>query len=150
MKSALQFGALVALNLIGCMEGWGASSPRMPDFFARRDYSGLHSTFLQVADTNGDGIPDLISGAQDIITVLFGNGDGTFRTGPGGYLGVNDHYFAAADINGDSKVDVVYGIGNGIAVSLGNGDGTFQSAVPYTINDGSAIEGCGLSDHQET
>ena len=48
-------------------------------FFARRDYLGALTTWNQVADTNGDGIPDIITNTPQ---VLFGNGDGTFRLGP--------------------------------------------------------------------
>jgi hypothetical protein len=54
--------------------------PKLPTFFARRDYTGLNSEWVQVADTNGDGIPDLIADGEGDIQILFGNGDGTFRT----------------------------------------------------------------------
>jgi len=40
--------------------------------------------YSKVADTNGDGIPDLIADAQGYIVVTFSNGDGTF--GPAGSL----------------------------------------------------------------
>lgn len=53
----------------------------MPSFYARRDYAGLHSNWIQVADTNGDGIPDLIADQEGYIEVQLGNGDGTFRPG---------------------------------------------------------------------
>ena len=59
----------------------------MPTFFARRDYPGLNSYFVQVADTNGDGIPDLIANNFGTIEVQFGNGDGTFRLGPSSSVG---------------------------------------------------------------
>jgi hypothetical protein len=38
----------------------GAAAPTVPAIFARRDYTGLESYWLQVADTNGDGIVDLV------------------------------------------------------------------------------------------
>jgi hypothetical protein len=115
--------------------------PATPTFFARYDYMGLDSLGVQVADTNGDGIPDLIADGDGII-VLLGNGDGTFHTGPVSYTTVFGGTFVAADMNGDGKVDVVLP-GNeggpyypvGIAVCLGNGDGTFQSGTFYEVPD---------------
>jgi hypothetical protein len=114
-----------------------AASPTMPTFYARRDYIGLDSIYGQVADTNGDGIPDVISSADGLIEVLFGNGDGTFRSGPSSNPGTSGSFsFAATDLNGDGKIDLVFSYGSGIAISIGNGDGTFQSAVYYTTDDG--------------
>ena len=53
-----------------CLGVANAASPKMPTFFARRDYAGLHSTRIAVGDTNGDGIPDLINSGNSIIQVL--------------------------------------------------------------------------------
>jgi hypothetical protein len=110
----------------------------VPTFLARRDYTGLIAHWVQVADTNGDGIPDLIAcspGAQ----VLFGDGDGTF--GPAGnYSDLGMSYIGscvAIDVNGDGITDLVVAgtppgpIEWGVGVSLGNGDGTFQPVVFY-------------------
>jgi hypothetical protein len=107
-----------------------------PTFFARHDYmSG--GNFVSVADTNGDGIPDIIG---DPLRVFFGNGDGTFRQGPVSPTGMRFVFnSAAADVNGDGKVDVIFAGSNGvdgIGVCLGNGDGTFQPAVFYPASGG--------------
>jgi hypothetical protein len=58
------------------------TTPMTATFFARRDYQGPSSDPIQVADANGDGIPDVIGNANGFVEVLFGNGDGTLRTGP--------------------------------------------------------------------
>jgi hypothetical protein len=58
---------------------------KQPKFSARRDYPGLYGEFVQVADTNGDGIPDLMVCEFGSVGVLFGDGDGTFRPGPYNY-----------------------------------------------------------------
>src|ERR1022692_4904559 len=119
-----------------------AAGPKMPTFFARRDYPGLYSYWVQVADTNGDGIPDLIGNLMGYVEVLFGNGDGTF--GPAGAntntVATATVSFAAVDLNGDGKVDLAQAysnasFANGVAISLGNGDGTFQPGALYSIND---------------
>jgi len=65
-----------------------AGDPTMPSFYDRRDYLGLASEYIVVGDVNGDGIPDLVAPLQGYNQVLFGNGDGTFRTGVSGLTGL--------------------------------------------------------------
>jgi len=98
------------------------------------------------SDLNGDGKLDLVVVSpcsnpgncqpDGIVSVLIGNGDGTFSSGAsydsGGPLAVD---VAVADVNQDGKPDIVL-INNGqqgflqplasVGVMLGNGDGTFQ------------------------
>jgi hypothetical protein len=50
-----------------------------PTFFSRRDYVSPGNVWVAIADTNGDHIPDLITGG---LTVWLGNGNGTFSQGP--------------------------------------------------------------------
>ncbi len=89
-----------------------------------------------MADTNGDGIPDLISEPIGTIAVLFGNGDGTFGTGPvSPTVATGTVSFTAVDLNADGNVDLVLANNNGVVVSTGNGNGTFQSGVLYPISD---------------
>jgi trimeric autotransporter adhesin len=82
-----------------------------------------------VADFNGDGIPDLlISSSSGVtgLTVLLGNGDGTF-TANGSPITTNYGYYPviAADFNGDGIPDLAVAGGFYLVVLLGNGDGTF-------------------------
>jgi hypothetical protein len=107
---------------------------------------GLSNVYsLAVADVNGDGIPDVIEGNPFIaslnyaagVSVLLGNGDGTFQS-PMSFAvsGQDPVSIAVADLNGDGKPDIVevsyFGIyGSSISVLLGNGDGTFQPQVTY-------------------
>jgi hypothetical protein len=98
---------------------------------------------IMLGDFNGDHKLDLVvlnvPGQTWSLSVLLGNGDGTFQSPkttlapPGMTLGV------AGDFNGDGKLDLVLEISsNGprsnnptsqISTLLGNGDGTFQTAV---------------------
>jgi trimeric autotransporter adhesin len=82
------------------------------------------------ADFNGDGIPDLVILGNDTISVLLGNGDGTFTSAPSPS---NDlpGAIAVGDFNGDGIPDLavapILDEGNS-EVLLGKGDGTFTIA----------------------
>jgi len=109
-----------------------------PIFLAPAFYSTGAATAVAVADVNGDGKPDLVAAncaagtcsfqGQGTISVLLGNGDGTFQDAvnywSGGWLPTS---VMIADVNGDGKPDIlVTNEGYGINILLGNGDGTFQ------------------------
>jgi hypothetical protein len=114
----------------------GQTTPTMPTFFARRDYP-IANDCVQIGDTNGDGIPDLmLLNVAGGIIVEFGNGDGTFRPGPVSTAFADAISFVATDLNGDGKLDVALPDGGGVVVAMGQGDGTFQGSVNYPINDG--------------
>ncbi len=101
---------------------------------------------IAVADLNGDGRPDIIAvnnagkqwNSNGSISVLLGNGDGTFGKpvvyDSGGY---GPTAIAVADLNHDGKPDlVVFEVCQGtsencVGVWLGKGDGTFQSKGVY-------------------
>jgi hypothetical protein len=103
---------------------------------------GSSATSVAVSDVNGDGKPDLLVANQDefdgsqggSVSVLLGNGDGTFQSAPSYSSGALEFEIPAAaavgDFNGDGKQDVVVANG-GVGVLLGNGDGTFQPALSY-------------------
>ncbi len=112
----------------------------------------IHS--VAVGDFNQDGIPDLVVVSGDIvvfhgkgtISILLGNGDGTFRAGglfdPGGF---HTSSVAVGDFNGDGKLDLVVvnggdapAVDRNVGVLLGNGDGTFQ---PVAVYDAGAAPG---------
>jgi hypothetical protein len=122
---------------LACLATVGSARASAPNFFARRDYSAATSG-IAVADTNGDGVPDLIALGTGTITVLLGNGNGTFRAGPKSTVRTGDVFFPLAlDLNGDGHADLIFAGQSsfagysGIGVCLGNGNGTFQPAVFY-------------------
>ena len=97
-------------------------------------------------DFNGDGKLDLVvanagSSFGTTVSVLIGNGDGTFQAPVSYPAGDEPYSVAVGDFNMDGKLDLIVAdsgvsLGNTVNLLLGNGDGTFQTAVPYTVGTG--------------
>ena len=90
---------------------------------------------MATADFNGDGIVDLAvaDGGENGVSVLLGEGDGTFGPASRYNTAPNPTSVVAGDFNGDTKIDLAianFGV-NSVSVLLGKGDGTFQIAVAY-------------------
>jgi hypothetical protein len=91
---------------------------------------------------NGDNNLDVITGdADQVITVLLGNGDGTFQSKVN-YAGCQTGKtlkIQLADFNRDGTTDIALGCSNGsnggVAILMGNGNGSFQTPVYYATGD---------------
>jgi len=96
---------------------------------------GGHHASVAIGDLNGDNDPDLVvtNAFLGSVSVLMGNGDGTFQ--PQGDYATGDRPLSVAitDLDGDGGVDLVVANADSDTVSilLGNGDGTFQSQATY-------------------
>jgi hypothetical protein len=95
------------------------------------------------ADFNGDGKLDLVVGnflggptSGGTMSVLIGNGDGTFQAAVTTAIQTPFHV-VAIDLNADGKQDIVAASPpDKVSVRLGNGNGTFQSPVTYLVGSG--------------
>ena len=104
--------------------------------------SGLDTLSVAAADFNGDGKVDLAVannncfGANNSVSVLLGNGDGSFRTPVNFTVGSCPRALVALDLNRDGKFDlaVTDGISQNVFVLLGRGDGSFNTAVTSPAN----------------
>ncbi len=123
--------------------GNGGSSFQPPLTFTIS--TSLFITSMGVADLNSDRKLDIVisSGSPGAakISVLLGNGDGSFQSERTAFSGLTYELGAVAigDLNGDGKPDLAFTLINDpnsnyapeVAVALGAGDGTFGALTPY-------------------
>jgi hypothetical protein len=145
----------------------GGSISVFPSSHTRQTYDvgAIGPYSLATGDVNGDGKIDLVVAsacdptcAGGAVSVLLGNGDGTFQPAVVFSSGGFDAYSVAlADFNGDGKLDIAVANNNcpsgfnctttegSVGILLGNGDGTFQAATVFDSN-GLAPDAIGAVD----
>jgi FG-GAP-like repeat len=155
---------MVTLNTpqlgLALLTGTGTGTFNAPTFFPNT--SGFDSPAIAATDLNGDGRLDLVvmhniacftapCRAARSITVLLGNGDGTFQTPSEVNVGTGPCSMAVVDLNRDGIKDVAIGGGNTeLSVLIGVGNGTFAQQPVVTLVAGgdsfSASNDVGVGD----
>jgi hypothetical protein len=110
----------------------------LPGAIVAGDFNGDGRTDLAVADSGNKFFK-----APGGVSVLLGNGDGTFRN-QGLYVyqvGASPGSMAAGDFNGDGRTDLAIADShsNTISVLLSDGDGTFRPAVSRAVGSSPQI-----------
>ena len=107
--------------------------------------TGRKPIFAAAGDVDEDSHLDLVVANWDdnTVTILLGNGDGTFSqaTGSPVSVGVNPRSVALGDLNGDGHLDIVtanYGDST-LSILLGQGDGTFTPGTPIVSAGNTAM-----------
>ncbi|MFZ0320266.1 MAG: FG-GAP-like repeat-containing protein [Candidatus Sulfotelmatobacter sp.] len=125
---------VAALTLIFCGT---LAHPLVGQFLEMRasaPVSALEPSSIALADFNRDGKEDIAVAVGLGVSVLLGNGDGTFKAGVFYPIGQDQAVYSivTADLRGNGILDVVATTNDdGINVLLGNGDGTFGEATSY-------------------
>ena len=89
--------------------------------------------------------PRRCQSTSNTISVLPGNGDGTFQPALTLTAGTAPGSVAAGDFNGDGNPDLAAANSgsNDVSVLLGNGNGTFQAVRTFAADSGPAFVGLG-------
>ena len=90
---------------------------------------------MAIGDFNGDGRPDLAvaNAGSGTVSILLGNGDGTFSPQATYAVGADPSSIAIGDFAGDGILDlaVVDSLSPGVSILLGDGHGGFRPGVTY-------------------
>jgi FG-GAP-like repeat len=155
---------MVTLNTpqlsLALLTGTGTGTFNAPTFFPNT--SGFDSPAIAATDLNGDSRLDLVvmhsiacftapCRAARSITILLGNGNGTFQTPSEIDVGTGPNSMAVVDLNRDGIKDVAIGGGNTeFSVLIGVGNGTFVRQPVVTLVPGgdffSACNDIGVGD----
>src|SRR5205807_2033800 len=109
-----------------------------PITFAATNFgAGTAPRSLAVGDFNGDGKQDLAVANQNSnnMSVLLGNGAGSFSAATNFGVGSSPRSMAVGDFNGDGKQDLAVSNinSNNVSVLLGDGAGSFSAAINFSV-----------------
>jgi len=129
-----------ASNTVSVLLGKGDGT-----FFPSVSYAaGTSPQGITVGDFNHDGnldlaVADFGTGTSAGVSILLGNGEGTFTSGATYVVGLYASDIVTADFNGDGNLDLAVESGAALSILMGNGDGTFQPPVDYVGGAGYTV-----------
>jgi hypothetical protein len=113
----------------------GTGTGLFDPFLAPSANTGTQPSPNEHADLNGDGFLDMVTAnTGDVnVTVLLGNGNGTFGAATDYTVGSGPHGLALLDVDGDGDLDIATantGVNN-VAILRNNGSGAFGSLTTF-------------------
>lgn len=114
------------------------------NFAASTHFAAGASPFsVDVGDFDRDGKSDLAVANQDSndVSILLGNGDGTFRAPTNFAVGTSPSSVAVGDFNGDGVSDLAVANSewNDVSILLGTGSASFGTATSYAVPNARAV-----------
>jgi len=132
---------LTVLLGVGTTDGCSRGDPYVPPdlFYLFATYPvGKNPTSISAGDFNEDGFTDLITTniGSNSLSLLFGNGDGTFKDQVKIDVGREPRAIALNDYNGDGRQDLAVACSGSdqVAIFLGLANGTFGAGPRYAVH----------------
>ncbi|HBE50835.1 MAG TPA: hypothetical protein DDW76_19180, partial [Cyanobacteria bacterium UBA11369] len=132
-------GERVRVNLLaGTGYNLAPNNSAFADFTViNNSITGLdYSKSIAVADFNRDGKFDVVTDNLSNLSIILGQGNGSFGAATNIPVEGSNKNIAVADFNADGNPDIVT---NRVSVLLGNGDGSFGKATHYPAFNSNAI-----------
>lgn len=138
VRTAVSLALLLGFAaLAGCSKAETFVPPDLLYLFASYPV-GKNPTSVSTADFNQDGFTDLITTniGNNSLSVLFGNGDGTFKEHVQLQVCKEPRALALDDVNADGRLDLAVACSGSdqIAIFYGLANGTFGTGDRYTIH----------------
>jgi len=133
--------SLILLCLLTLILGCSPKDPYVPPdlLYLFASYPvGKNPTSIKTGDFNQDGFTDLITSniSSNTLSVLFGNGDGSFQNQVPIRVCREPRNLAVEDFNMDQHLDLALACSGSsqVVIFLGKGDGTFKKGAQYPVN----------------
>jgi len=135
--------SLLCLSLFIGHGPWACSksepyNPPDPFYYFASYKVGKNPTTVVTGDLNHDSFTDLVTTniASNTLSILFGNGDGTFRDQVQLHVCQEPRSLVMGNFNQDGHADVALACSGGdeVMVLLGRGDGKFEEGPRYPVH----------------
>ena len=131
------------LLLLLLTSSWGRVGLAEPLFPGQKFLAGSRPNSVAIGDFNTDGVQDLAVANfnSDDVSVLLGQGDGTFAPQLRFAAGDGPFSVAVGDFDADGRQDLAVANINSddVSVLLGQGDGTFAAPLHGNVEPGTAV-----------